>query len=86
MEPIFVTPLTKVVGGYHPPQIFEMNPRMMLILVLVVSLGYIVNIDTKISANMPSVWLLGRNNDMRPHTNQEIWFAVQKYRKKLDFG
>ncbi len=43
-EPIFVTQLTSL----PPPQIFKMNHRMMLILVLMVSLRVsFINIDTK---------------------------------------
>ncbi len=53
----------------------------MLILKPMVTLESPLNIDTKISTNMPSVWLLWRHNDMRPHKNQEIWFHVQKYKK-----
>ncbi len=76
---IFVTQPTKA-------QIFKMNPRMMLILVQMVSLESPPNIDTKVSTNMPSIWLLWCHYDMRPHKNQEIWLPVQKYKKKLDFG
>ncbi len=54
------------------PKIFKINHRMMLILVPVVSLESPLNINTKISTNVPSVWLLWRHNDMRPHKNQEI--------------
>ncbi len=50
-----VTQLTK---GEWYPQIFKMNHRMMLILVPVVSFESALNIDAKISTNMPSVWLL----------------------------
>ncbi len=63
-----------------------MNHRMMFILVPVVSLESPLNIDAKMSTNMPSVWLLWRHTDMRPHKNQDISFPVQKYREKLDFG
>ncbi len=37
-ETLFVTQLTNEGGGYHPPEIFKMNHRMMLILVPVVNL------------------------------------------------
>ncbi len=40
------------------PEIFKMSHRMILILVPVVSLESPLNIDTKISTHMPSVWLL----------------------------
>ncbi len=62
---------------------------MMLILVPMVSLETPLNIDTKItkiSTNMPSVWLLWRHDNMHRHKYQEIWFPVQKYRKNGDFG
>ena len=62
-----------------------MNHRMMLILVPVASLESPLNIDTKLSTNMPSVWLLLRHNDMCPYKNQEIWFTVQKYKEKIGF-
>ncbi len=82
-EPIFVTQLTKGDGYPPPPSDFQNEPRarMMLILVPIFSLESPLNIDIKISTNMPSVWLLWRHNDMRPLENHEIWIRVQKYKK-----
>ena len=44
-EPFFVTRLTE--GGVPPPEIFNMEPRMMLSLVPMFSLESPLNIDTK---------------------------------------
>ncbi len=64
-----------------------MNPRMMLILVPVVSLESPLNIDTKISTNMPSIWLLWCHNDMHPHKSfKKIGFLYKSIGKNYFFA
>ncbi len=72
------------VAGCHPPHIFEMNPRMMFILVPMVSLECHLNIDTKINTAMLSVWLIRRYNGMRPHNNHEIYQLLKSFRLKIE--
>ena len=43
----FLVTLTTKEGGCHPLQIFKMNPRMMFMLVPIVSLEGPLNIDTR---------------------------------------
>ena len=75
----FLVTRTTKEGVVTTPQI-KMNPRIMFILVPMVSLEYPPNIDTKFSTNIPRVWLLWRHNDMRPHKNLRNSVPVQKYR------
>ena len=57
-DPLFVTRLTKGGRVRVVTAPFQDYPRMILILIPMVSLQFPLNINTKISTNMHSVWLL----------------------------
>ena len=77
----YISEYTGNQGGSYYPSNFQNEPLydvLMFIMVPMVSLEPPLNIDTKLSTNVPRAWLLWLHNDMRPHKNHKIQFLYKK--------